>query len=115
MISEILRPLGPSVTWVLEPGYQPSMGFQGRILRYFWTTSPAALMSTRVLYGFLAGCSSWRSPVREKTPHTPASLQAAPNASVSGPGTVVAVANISSLSYMMPCVLYSGNTMRSCK
>ena len=57
--------------------------------------------------------SSFRSPVRENTPQTLDFLHAALNMSVSGPGMVTAVANISSRSYMIPCVLYSGNTMRS--
>ena len=33
------------------------MGHHGRILRYFWTTSPLSLTSTSVLYGCLRGCS----------------------------------------------------------
>ena len=41
------------------------------------------------------------------------SLQASANISVNGPGISHAVANISSLSYMMPMVEYSGNTMIS--
>ena len=51
--------------------------------------------------------------MREKTPQTPACLHASPKASVSGPGMVVAVAIISSLSYMMPWVEYSGKMIRS--
>ena len=105
-------PFGPCVTYVQSPGYQPSMGHQGRILRYFCTISPSSLMSTSVLYGCFFG-SSFFSPVRLKTPHTLDFLHAAENMSVSGPGIVTAVANISSRSYMMPCVLYSGNTIRS--
>ena len=89
------------------------MGHHGRILRYFWTISPWSLMRTSVLYGFFRGWSSCCSPVSEKTPHVFAALHALPKASVSGPGIVVAVANISSLSYMMPCVEYSGKMIKS--
>ena len=113
MMSDTLSPFGPSETYVCPPGYHPSIGHHGRILRYFWTISPWSLISTSVLYGFFFGWSSCCSPVRLKTPHVFAFLHAAPNASVSGPGIVVAVANISALSYMMPCVEYSGKTIRS--
>jgi hypothetical protein len=34
MMSDILMPLGPSVTNVSLPGYHPSIGVQGQILRY---------------------------------------------------------------------------------
>ena len=40
-------------------------------------------------------------------------VEAAEKIAVSSPGMVAAVAIISSLSYMMPMVLYSGNTTRS--
>ena len=40
-------------------------------------------------------------------------VEAAEKIAVSSPGTVAAVAIISSLSYMIPMVLYSGNTTRS--
>lgn len=70
-------------------------------------------MSTSVLYGGLAGWSSCRSPVIEKTPHVWASRHAAAKISVSSPGIVAAVSYISFGSYMMPCVEYSGNTTRS--
>ena len=113
MMSDTLSPFGPSETYVCPPGYHPSIGHHGRILRYFCTISPWSLISTSVLYGFFFGWSSCCSPVRLKTPHVFAFLHAAPNASVSGPGIVVAVANISALSYMMPCVEYSGKTIRS--
>ncbi len=66
-----------------------------------------------MLYGALCGCSSWRSPVSEKMPQVLASRQAAEKIAVSSPGMVAAMAIISSLSYMMPMVLYSGNTTRS--
>ena len=45
-------------------------GAHGKILRYFCTISPLSFIKMSVLYGTLAGCSSWRSPVSEKTPHT---------------------------------------------
>ena len=70
MMSDTLSPFGPSETYVCPPGYHPSIGHHGRILRYFCTISPLLLMSTSVLYGFLRGCSSCCSPVSEKTPHT---------------------------------------------
>ena len=98
MMSDILIPFGPVVTYVQSPGYHPSMGHQGRILRYFWTISPSSLMSTSVLYGCFFG-SSLRSPVREKTPQTLDFLHAALNMSVSGPGMFTAVANISSVKH----------------
>ncbi len=49
----------------------------------------------------------------EKTPHVPASRQAAEKIAVSSPGTLAAVAYISSGSYMIPWVEYSGKTTRS--
>ena len=64
------------------PGYQPSIGTQGMILRYFCTISPWSFIRIRVLYGALFGCSSCRSPVSENTPHTLASRQAAAKARV---------------------------------
>ena len=88
------------------------MGHQGRILRYFCIISPSSLINTRVLYGCFFGSSCF-SPVSEKTPQTFVFLHAAANISVTGPGMLTAVANISSRSYMMPCVLYSGNTIKS--
>ena len=66
-----------------------------------------------MLYGALFGCSSWRSPVSENTPHTLALRQASAKISVSAPGTVDAVSYISFESYMIPCVLYSGKITRS--
>ena len=96
-------PFGPSVTIVPRlPGVQPSMGVQGKSLRYFWTISPSSLIKTRVLYGFLFGWSSCCSPVSEKTPQQPASLHASPNMSVNGPGILHAVSNISCRSYIIP-------------
>ena len=50
----------------IKSGYQPSIGVQGRILRYFCTISPLSLMSTSVLYGGLFGWSSWRYPAQEQ-------------------------------------------------
>src|SRR6478609_11268806 len=108
MMSDIFRPLGPVETYVQLPGYQPSIGTQGMILRYFCTISPWSSMRIRVLYGALLGCSSCRSPVSENTPQTFAALQAAEKMAVSSPGMAEAVSYISPLSYMMPCVLYSG-------
>ena len=49
----------------------------------------------------------------EKTPHVLAFRHAAAKISVSSPGMEAAVAYISSGSYMMPWVEYSGNTTRS--
>ena len=51
--------------------------------------------------------------VMEKTPHVFASRQAAEKISVSSPGIVAAVSIISSWSYIMPIVLYSGKITRS--
>ena len=53
------------------------------------------------------------SPVMEKTPQTFALMHAAENMSVSGPGIVDAVSNISCLSYIMPWVEYSGKITKS--
>src|SRR5665647_1853099 len=97
-------PLGPSDTKVQSPGYQPSIGVHGMILRYFWTISPLLFIRISVLYGALLGCSSWRSPVSENTPQTLASRQAAAKISVSAPGMVDAVSYISWASYMIPWV-----------
>ncbi len=83
------------------------------ILRYFCTISPLSFIRISVLYGAFLGCSSWRSPVSEKTPQTLALRQAAAKISVSSPGTLAAVSNISLASYMMPWVLYSGKMTRS--
>ena len=69
------------------PGYQPSIGTQGMILRYFCTISPLLFIRISVLYGAFFGCSSCRSPVSENTPHTLALRQAAAKISVSSPGT----------------------------
>src|SRR3954467_13092224 len=102
MMSEIFSPLGPVETYVQLPGYQPSIGTQGMILRYFCTISPLSFMRMRVLYGALFGCSSCLSPVSENTPQTFASRHAAANMAVSSPGQVEAVSYISLLSYMIP-------------
>ena len=37
------------------PGYQPSIGTQGMILRYFCTISPLSFIRISVLYGALFG------------------------------------------------------------
>src|SRR5579859_130673 len=108
MIRLIFSPFGPSDTYVQLPGYQPSIGTHGMILRYFCTISPLSFIRISVLYGALRGCSSCCSPVSENTPHTLALRHASAKISVSSPGTVEAVAYISALSYMMPCVEYSG-------
>ena len=113
MIRADLEALGPVDDVVCSPGYQPSIGTQGRILRYLLTISPSELMRTSELYGFLFGCSSWRSPVMENTPHTPAVRHASAKISVSNPGTLAALSNISWRSYMIPCVEYSGKMIRS--
>src|SRR6478752_974811 len=99
MMSDIFRPLGPVETYVQLPGYQPSIGTQGMILRYFCTISPWSFIRISVLYGALCGCSSCRSPVSENTPHTFALLQASAKIAVSSPGTAAAVSYISWLSY----------------
>src|SRR6266852_6622926 len=111
MIMLTLSPFGPSLTYVLLPGYQGSIGAQGMILRYFWTICPLSFISISVLYGFLFGWSSCSSPVREKMPQTLLAEQASAKTSVSGPGTVVE----SSFHFfgLNPCVLYSGKMMRS--
>src|ERR1700709_2724241 len=113
MISETFRPFGPSETYVQLPGYQPSIGTHGMILRYFWTISPLSFIRIRVLYGALFGCSSWRSPVSENTPQTLALRQASAKIAVSSPGITDAVSYISLESYMMPWVEYSGKITRS--
>src|SRR6476659_717032 len=113
MIKLTFKPLGPSDTYVQLPGYQPSMGTHGMILRYFCTISPLLFMRMSVLYGAFFGCSSCRSPVSENTPHTLALRQAAAKISVSSPGTAEAVSYISLESYMIPWVLYSGKITRS--
>src|SRR2546426_4886604 len=111
MIMLTLSPFGPSLTYVLLPGYQGSIGAQGMILRYFWTICPLSFMSIIVLYGFLCGWSSWSSPVSEKMPQTLLAEQASAKTSVSGPGTVVD----SSFHFfgLNPWVLYSGNKIKS--
>src|SRR6478609_5152978 len=103
MIRLTFRPFGPSETYVQLPGYQPSIGTHGMILRYFWTMSPLSFIRISVLYGAFFGCSSCCSPVKENTPHTLALRQASAKISVSSPGTLDALAYISALSYMMPC------------
>src|ERR1700743_1747464 len=113
MIRLIFSPFGPSDTYVQLPGYQPSIGTHGMILRYFCTTSPESFIRISVLYGAFLGCCSWRSPVSEITPHTFALRQASAKISVSSPGTVEAVSYISFESYMMPWVEYSGKITRS--
>src|SRR6186997_103975 len=113
MIKLTFRPFGPSDTYVQLPGYQPSIGTHGMILRYFRTISPLSFIRIRVLYGALCGCSSWRSPVSENTPQTLALRQASAKISVSSPGTDDAVSYISFESYMMPWVEYSGKITRS--
>src|SRR5712675_3089713 len=100
MISDTFNPFGPSETYVQLPGYQPSIGTQGMILRYFCTISPLSFIRMSVLYGALFGCSSCRSPVSENTPQTLAARHAAAKISVSSPGQVEAVSYISLLSYM---------------
>src|SRR3546814_3619577 len=60
--------------------------------------------------------SDWSSDVCSSdlnTPHVSAARHAAEKIAVSSPGILAAVAIISSWSYMMPMVLYSGNTTRS--
>ena len=47
MMSDTLSPFGPSETYVCPPGYHPSIGHHGRILRYFWTISPWSLITMR--------------------------------------------------------------------
>jgi hypothetical protein len=55
MIRLIFRPFGPSDTKVQLPGYQPSIGTHGMILRYFCTISPLSFIRISVLYGALFG------------------------------------------------------------
>src|SRR5712675_3299107 len=108
MIRLTFRPFGPSETYVQLPGYQPSIGTHGMILRYFCTISPLSFIRIKVLYGAFCGCSSCRSPVSENTPQTFALRHAAAKIAVSSPGTVAAFSYISFESYMIPWVLYSG-------
>ena len=75
-------------------------GFGGRTP---FTSSPPALLAQ--VEEEASSLVSRRSPLLARH-------HAAAGASVSG-RVVVALANISSLSYMMPCVLYSGKMMRS--
>src|SRR6266487_4442421 len=103
-----LRPLGPSPTVVVSPGYQGSIGTHGRTLWWLRTSSPRSLMSSRLLKGLPFGLCS---PVSEKMPQTLLSTHARLKTSTSGPSAVV-VRSIHLVGWN-PWVLYSGKMIRS--